>query len=65
VLRSLYIDADNVGLNEARYGYRANWHYVWAPWEVPDVKAREVPLSLMLTGQKGFPIVYTRQLSAA
>src|SRR6266850_2663592 len=45
-------------LNEARYGYRANWHYVWAPWEVPDVAAREVPLSLMLTGQKGFPIVY-------
>src|SRR5262249_21339085 len=46
-------------LNEARYGYRANWHYVWAPWEVPDVKAREVPLSLMLHGGQGFPIVYT------
>jgi len=46
-------------LNEARYGYRANWHYVWAPWEVPDVKAREVPLSLMLSGYNGIPIVYT------
>src|SRR5207247_5855878 len=31
-------------LNEARFGYRANWHYVWAPWEVPDPKEREVPL---------------------
>ena len=46
-------------LNEARYGYRANWHYVWAPWEVPDVTAREVPLSLMRNGQGGIPIVYT------
>src|SRR5207244_3213347 len=46
-------------LNEARYGYRANWHYVWAPWEVPDVKARDVPLSLMLNGYNGNPIVYT------
>ena len=45
-------------LNEARYGYRANWHYVWAPWEVPDVKAREVPLSLMQQGG-GYPIAYT------
>lgn len=44
-------------LNEARFGYRANWHYVWAPWEVPDEKAREVPLSLMLQGG-GYPIVY-------
>jgi hypothetical protein len=46
-------------LNEARYGYRANWHYVWAPWEVPDVGAREVPLSLMRNGANGIPIVYT------
>ncbi|MBI2149419.1 MAG: TonB-dependent receptor [Acidobacteria bacterium] len=45
-------------LNEARYGYRANWHYVWAPWEVPNEKDREVPLSLMLKGSQGFPIVY-------
>jgi hypothetical protein len=45
-------------LNEARFGHRANWHYVWAPWEVPDEKAREVPLSLMLQGG-GYPIVYT------
>ena len=44
-------------LNEARFGYRANWHYVWAPWEVPDVSARQVPLSLMLNGQGGIPIV--------
>jgi Carboxypeptidase regulatory-like domain/TonB-dependent Receptor Plug Domain len=46
-------------LNEARYGYRANWHYVWAPWEVPNVQDREVPLSLMRSGSQGFPIVYT------
>jgi hypothetical protein len=45
-------------LNEARYGYRANWHYVWAPWEVPNEKDREVPLSFMLNGQNGIPIVY-------
>jgi hypothetical protein len=32
---------------------------VWAPWEVPDVKARELPLSLMLQGMQGYPIVYT------
>jgi hypothetical protein len=46
-------------LNEARYGYRANWHYVWAPWEVPDEKAREVPLSLLRNGSNGIPIAYT------
>ncbi|HLH30470.1 MAG TPA: hypothetical protein VKY31_04665, partial [Terriglobia bacterium] len=46
-------------LNEARFGYRANWHYVWAPWEVPDVSARAVPLSFMLNGQQGFPIVHS------
>lgn len=46
-------------LNEGRFGYRANWHYVWAPWEVPDVSARQVPLSLMLNGQQGYPIVYS------
>jgi hypothetical protein len=45
-------------LNEARYGYRANWHYVWAPWEVPNEKDREVPLSFMLSGKNGIPIVY-------
>jgi len=45
-------------LNEARFGYRANWHYVWAPWEVPNEKDREVPLSFMLQGRGGFPIVY-------
>jgi len=45
-------------LNEARYGYRANWHYVWAPWEVPNEKDREVPLSFMLNGGGGIPIVY-------
>jgi hypothetical protein len=55
-------------LNEARYGYRANWYYVWAPWEVPDVSKRAVPLSLMLAGGQGvtqsgatgtFPIAYS------
>jgi hypothetical protein len=45
-------------LNEARWGYRANWHYVWAPWEVPNEKDREVPLSFMLAGGNGIPIVY-------
>jgi hypothetical protein len=45
-------------LNEARYGYRANWHYVWAPWEVPNVEDRKVPLSFMLNGAGGIPIVY-------
>jgi hypothetical protein len=45
-------------LNEARYGYRANWHYVWAPWEVPNEEDREVPLSFMLSGKNGIPIVY-------
>lgn len=46
-------------LNEARVGYRANWHYVWAPWEVPNEADRKVPLSLMLNGSNGVPIVYT------
>jgi hypothetical protein len=46
-------------LNEVRFGYRANWHYVWAPWEVPDESARQVSLSLMLTGQQGFPIAHS------
>ena len=45
-------------LNEARVGYRANWHYVWAPWEVPNEEDREVPLSFMLSGSNGVPIVY-------
>jgi len=45
-------------LNEARFGYRANWHYVWAPWEVPDLKQREVPLSLLQQGSQGYPIAY-------
>lgn len=45
-------------LNEARYGYRANWHYVWAPWEVPNEADRKVPLSFMLNGSNGVPIVY-------
>jgi hypothetical protein len=45
-------------LNEARWGYRANWHYVWAPWEVPNEKDRDVPLSFMLSGRNGIPIVY-------
>jgi len=45
-------------LNEARVGYRANWHYVWAPWEVPNEQDRAVPLSFMLNGSNGVPIVY-------
>jgi hypothetical protein len=45
-------------LNEARVGYRANWHYVWAPWEVPNEEDRQVPLSFMLNGSNGIPIVY-------
>jgi hypothetical protein len=45
-------------LNEARFGYRANWHYIWAPWETPDPKANEVPLSLLRKGGQGFPVAY-------
>ena len=42
-------------VNEARVGYRRNFHVVWAPWEVTDVEKRAVPLSLLLEGG-GFPI---------
>jgi len=45
-------------LNEARFGYRANWHYVWAPWEDPDENKREIPLSLLVQGGQGYPIAY-------
>jgi len=45
-------------LNEARFGYRANRHVIWAPWEVTDESKREVPLSLMLQGQGGYPMTY-------
>src|SRR5262249_26611255 len=45
-------------LNEARYGFRDNWHVIWAPWEVTDTKKREVPLSMLLKGGQGFPIAY-------
>ena len=44
-------------LNEARFGYRQNWHVILAPWEVTDASKREVPLSLMLEGN-GYPIAY-------
>jgi hypothetical protein len=44
-------------LNEARFGYRKNWHIILAPWEVTDESKREVPLSLMLEGN-GYPIAY-------
>ena len=44
-------------LNEARVGYRQNWHVIWAPWEVTDGSKREVPLSLLLEAA-GFPIAY-------
>jgi hypothetical protein len=50
-------------LNEARFGYRANWHYVWAPWEVPNEADREVPLSFMRQGSQGFPIVYSQTVN--
>ena len=52
-------------LNEARFGYRANQHYVWAPWEVPNESDREVPLSFMLNGSNGIPIVYNPATIAA
>ncbi len=45
-------------LNEARFGYRANKHVIWAPWEVTDASKTEVPLSLLLQGGQGFPIAY-------
>jgi hypothetical protein len=45
-------------LNEARYGFRDNWHVIWAPWEVTDEAKREVPLSMLLKGGQGFPIAY-------
>jgi hypothetical protein len=50
-------------INEARFGYRANWHYVWAPWEVPNVKDREVPLALLQKGGQGFPVAYSQTVS--
>src|SRR5262245_49130413 len=45
-------------LNEARFGYRANQHVIWAPWEVTDEKRAEVPKSFLLQGQGGYPISY-------
>jgi hypothetical protein len=45
-------------LNEARFGYRANQHVIWAPWEVTDEKLREIPKSLLLSGGNGYPISY-------
>ena len=45
-------------LNEARFGYRANKHVIWAPWEVTDSSLTEVPQSLLLQGGEGFPIAY-------
>ena len=46
-------------LNEARFGYRANTHVIWAPWEVTDASKTEVPQSLLLQGGQGFPIAYS------
>jgi hypothetical protein len=45
-------------LNEARFGYRANQHVIWAPWEVTDPEKRKVPESFLLQGGQGFPISY-------
>src|SRR5688572_23303464 len=45
-------------LNEARFGYRANQHVIWAPWEVTDPALAAVPQSLLLQGGAGFPIAY-------
>jgi len=45
-------------LNEARFGYRANKHVIWAPWEVTDASKAEVPLSFLLQGGQDFPIAY-------
>ncbi len=44
-------------LNEARAGYRQNWHIILAPWEVSDPEKRKVPQSMLLQGG-GFPIAY-------
>jgi len=43
--------------NEARVGWRKNWHIILAPWEVTDVEKRKVPESMLLQGG-GFPIAY-------
>jgi hypothetical protein len=45
-------------LNEARFGYRANQHVIWAPWEVTDESKTEIPKSLMLQGNGGYPMTY-------
>jgi hypothetical protein len=45
-------------LNEARFGYRANKHVIWAPWEVTDASKTEVPQSFLLQGGQNFPIAY-------
>jgi hypothetical protein len=45
-------------LNEARFGYRASQHVIWAPWEVTDPQKAAVPKSFLLQGGGGFPIVY-------
>jgi len=45
-------------LNEARFGYRANKHVIWAPWEVTDADKRKLPASFLLQGGQGFPIAY-------
>ena len=45
-------------LNEARFGYRANQHVIWAPWEVTDPKKAEVPKSFLLQGAGAYPIAY-------
>jgi hypothetical protein len=50
-------------VNEARYGYRKSYQYIYGPWEVPDPEQRKVPLSFQLQGGKNaagqtFPIAY-------
>ncbi len=50
-------------VNEARYGYRKSFQYIYAPWEVPDPEQRKVPLSLLLQGGanasgQNYPIAY-------
>lgn len=50
-------------VNEARFGYRKSYQYIYAPWEVPNAEARKVPLSLLLQGGtnaagKTYPIAY-------
>jgi hypothetical protein len=52
-------------LNEARFGYRANWHYVWAPWETTDETDNEIPLSLLQQGTQGYPIAYVPAMIGA